>query len=87
MAPGGRPNLSFVVGDEIEVVNKNDPEWWEVGDFLSSFTFVSFVLLETLNASFELQWSMLVLIYLLIHVYRDGQNGRGLLAIFLKATW
>ncbi|XP_074614930.1 proto-oncogene vav-like isoform X2 [Acropora palmata] len=29
LAPGGRPNLSFVVGDEIEVVNKNDPEWWE----------------------------------------------------------
>jgi len=55
LAPGGRPNLSFVVGDEIEVVNKNDPEWWEVGDFFSSFTFVSFVLRETLNASFELK--------------------------------
>ncbi|XP_068689749.1 proto-oncogene vav-like isoform X2 [Montipora foliosa] len=29
LAPGGRPNLSFVIGDEIEVINKNDPEWWE----------------------------------------------------------
>ncbi|KAL9988022.1 hypothetical protein ACROYT_G002419 [Oculina patagonica] len=29
IAPGGRPVLSFVVGDEVEVINKNDPEWWE----------------------------------------------------------
>ena len=36
IAPGGRPVLSFVVGDEVEVINKNDPEWWEV----SSCTFV-----------------------------------------------
>lgn len=30
IAPGGRPVLSFVVGDDIEVINKHDPEWWEV---------------------------------------------------------
>ena len=30
LAPGGRPNLTFVVGDDIEVINKTDPEWWEV---------------------------------------------------------
>lgn len=29
IAPGGRPVLSFVVGDDIEVINKHDPEWWE----------------------------------------------------------
>jgi len=38
IAPGGRPVLSFVVGDEVELINKNDPEWWEV----SSYTFVVF---------------------------------------------
>ena len=30
LAPGGRPNLTFGAGDEIEVVNRADPEWWEV---------------------------------------------------------
>ena len=30
IAPGGRPVLSFVVGDDIEVINKHDPEWLEV---------------------------------------------------------
>lgn len=29
LAPGGRPSLGFVVGDEIEVINRTDPEWWE----------------------------------------------------------
>lgn len=38
IAPGGRPVLSFVVGDEVELINKNDPEWWEV----SSCTFIFF---------------------------------------------
>lgn len=36
IAPGGRPVLSFVVGDEVELTNKNDPEWWEV----STCTFI-----------------------------------------------
>ena len=30
LAPRGLPNLTFVAGDEIEVVSRSDPEWWEV---------------------------------------------------------
>ncbi|XP_031563071.1 protein vav-like isoform X2 [Actinia tenebrosa] len=44
MAPGGRPSLNLAVGDEVEVMNQSDPEWWEgrssrtgsVGYFLRS---------------------------------------------------
>lgn len=31
MALGGRPNLHLNVGDEVEVYQHSDPEWWEVG--------------------------------------------------------
>ena len=38
IAPGGRSVLSLEVGDEVEVIDKNYPEWWKV----SSSTFAFF---------------------------------------------
>ncbi|XP_048587151.1 protein vav isoform X2 [Nematostella vectensis] len=29
IAPSGRSSLNMVIGDEVEVLNQNDPEWWE----------------------------------------------------------
>jgi len=32
MAPSRRPSLYLQVGEEIEILNQSDPEWWEVGE-------------------------------------------------------